>query len=57
MVPGKDAEEHFWDLEVGDTYAIQRTVDDVIYGLWGTKNANYVMRMMDTGVRLLEDDT
>ena len=42
---------------MGDTYFIQGTVDDVIYNLWGMKETNYVMRMMDTGGRLFDDDT
>ena len=45
------------EVEVGDTDAIQGTVDDVIYNLWGMKEPNYVMRMMATGGRLLADDT
>ena len=27
MVPDKETEDHFWRVEVGDTYAIQGTVD------------------------------
>ena len=42
---------------MGETDAIQVTVDDVIYNLWGMKEHNCVMRMMDTGVHLLVDDT
>ena len=30
MVPGKDMEDHFREVEVGDTDAIQVTVDGVI---------------------------
>ena len=56
MVPGKDMEDHFGEVEVGDTDAIQGKVDDVIYNLWGIKETNYVMSMMTTGGRLLEDD-
>ena len=50
-------EDHFGSVEVGETYAIQVTVDDVIYYLWGINEPNYVMRLMDTGVRLLADET
>ena len=50
-------EDHFGEVEVGDTYAIQVTVDDVIYNLWTMKEPNYAMRMMDTGGLLLTDDT
>ena len=57
MVPGKDMEDPFWEVEVGDTDAIQGTVDDVIYNLWGMKDPNYFMSMMATGGRLLEDET
>ena len=42
---------------MGETDAIQGTVDDVIYNLWGTKEPNYVMRMMATSGRLLADET
>ena len=42
---------------MGETDAIQGTVDDVIYSLWGMKEPNYVMRIMATGGRLLVDDT
>ena len=57
MVSGKEMEDHSGKVEVGDTYAIQVTVDEVIYNLWGTKEPNYVTGMMATGDRLLEDDT
>ena len=57
MVPDKDTEDHFGELEVGETDAIQGTVDDVIYNLWRIKEPNYVMRMVNTGDRLLADDT
>ena len=56
MVPGKYMEDHFGKVEMGETDSIQGTVDDVIYNLWGIKGANYVIRMMDTGGLLLEDD-
>ena len=42
---------------MGETDAIQGKVDYVIYNLWGMKEPNYLMRMMDTGVRLLADET
>ena len=57
MVPHKDMEYHFVEVELGGTYAIQGTVDDVIYNLWGMKEPNYVMRFMDTGGCILLDDT
>ena len=57
VVPSKDMEDHFGEVEVGDTDSIQGTVDDVIYNLWGMKEPNYVMRMMATGGRLLADYT
>ena len=44
-------------MEVGETDAIQGTVDDVIYNLWGVKEPKYVMSMMATGGRLLGDET
>ena len=34
MVPGKDIEDPFREVEVGETDAIQGTVDGVIYNLW-----------------------
>ena len=39
MVPGKDMEDHFEELEVevGEIYAIHGTFDDVIYNVWGMK--------------------
>ena len=49
--------DHFLEMEVGETYAIQGKVDDVIYNLWGTKEPTYVLRMIATGGRLLADDT
>ena len=57
MVPGKEMEGHFWEVEVGNTDSIQGKVDDAICNLWGIKEPNYVMRMMDTDDRLLEDET
>ena len=57
MVPGKDIEDHSGEVEAGEKYPIQGTVDDVIYNLWRTKEHNYVKRTMDTGGRLLADDT
>ena len=55
MVPGKEMEDHFGEVDVGDKYYIHRTVDDVIYHLWVMKEPNYVMRMMATDGSLLED--
>ena len=57
MVPGKETEDHFGEVEVGEIDAIQVTVDYIIYNLWIMKEPNYVMRMMATGGRLLADDT
>ena len=37
MVRIKEMEDHYREMEVGDTYSIQGTVDDVIYNLWGKK--------------------
>ena len=42
---------------MGETYAIQGTVSGVIYNLWGMKEHNCVMRMMDIGGRILVDET
>ena len=42
---------------MGGTNAIQGTVDDAIYNLWGLKEPDYVMRIMAIGGRLLADDT
>ena len=57
MVPGKEMEDHFGEVEVGETDSIKGIVDDVIYNLSGMKDPNYVMRMMSTGGRILVDDT
>ena len=57
MVPDKEVEGHFGELEVGDKDSIQKTVDDFFYNLWGMKEPNSVMSMMATGVRLLGGDT
>ena len=57
MVPGKDMNDHFVEVGVGETDATLGTVDDVIYNLWGMKDPNYFMNMMATGGRLLEDET
>ena len=56
MVPGKDMEDHFWELEVGETDAIQGTVDGGTYNLWWIKEPNYVMRMIATDGRILADE-
>ena len=40
-----------------EIYAIQGTVDDIIYSLCRMKEPNYVMRIMATGGRLLADET
>ena len=42
---------------MGETDYIQVTVDDFIYNFGGMKEHNYLMRMMDTGGRLLAGDT
>ena len=57
VVPGKEMEDHLEEVEVGETDAIQVTVDDVIYTLWGMKKPNYLVSMMATDSLLLEDDT
>ena len=57
MVPGKYMEDNFREVEVGETDAIQVTVDDVIYNLWGIKEPTYVMRIMANGDRLLVHET
>ena len=57
MVPSKEMEDHFWEVEVGETDTIHGTVDDVIHNLWGMKEKHYVVKMMDTGGRILVDDT
>ena len=57
MVLGKDTEDNFGGVEVGETDATQGTVNDVIYNLWAMKESNYLTRMMVTGDRLLAYDT
>ena len=57
MVPGKDLEDHFGVVEVGDTDFIEGTVYDFIYNLWFMNENSYVMKMMDTPGRLLADYT
>ena len=57
MVPGKEMEDPFGEVDVGETDAVQVTFGDVIYNLWEMKEPNYVMSMMATGGRLLTDDT
>ena len=57
MVPGKETEDNFREVEVGDIDVIQGTVDDFIYNLWGIKEPNYVMRMMAIGGRLFSNET
>ena len=56
-VPGKDTVDNFWEVEVGETDAIQGTFDDVIYDLLAIKDPNYVIRMMSTGGGVLADET
>ena len=56
MVPGKEMEDYFREVEVRETDSIQVIVDDVIYNLWSMKKPNDVMRMMANGGRLLEDE-
>ena len=50
-------EDHFGEVEVREIFEIQETVDDIIYNLRGMNEPTYVMRIMDTGVRLLADET
>ena len=50
-------EDYFVEVVVVETYTIHGTVDDVIYNLWGMKETNHVVRIIATGVCLLEDDT
>ena len=57
MVPGKEIEDHFWGVEVGEKYDIQGTVDYIIYNLWVMKEPNFAARMMAADERLLADDT
>ena len=57
IVPGKETDDHFGDVGVEDTDAIQGTVDDFISNLWVMKEYNYVIIMMATCGRLLADDT
>ena len=49
MIPGKEMEDHFGEVDVGEIDAIHGTVDVVIYHLWVTKEPNYVMMIMATG--------
>ena len=42
-------EDHFEEVEVGETDSIQGIVDDVIYSLWGMMEPSYVIRMMANG--------
>ena len=56
MVPVKDMEDHFREVEVGETYSIQVRFDDVIYNLWGMKGPNYVVRIMANSGHLLADE-
>ena len=58
-VPDDAMQRHFDEegVKVGDTDAIQGTMDGVIYNLWGMKEPDYVMRMMATSGALLSDDT
>ena len=57
MVSGKDMEDNFGEVKVGETDAVHGTADNVMYSLWGLKEPKYVMRIMATGGRLLTDDT
>ena len=57
MVPGKDMEDRFGEVEVGETDSIHVTVDVAIYNLWGMEEPDYVMSMMATDGSLLGDDT
>ena len=44
-VPGNAMQQHFDEegVNVGDTDAIQGTMDGIIYNLWGMKEPDYVM--------------
>ena len=57
MVPGKEREDNFGEVEVGEIDDTHVTVDNVIYNLWGMNEPNYVTRIVDTGGRLLADET
>ena len=50
-------EDHFGEVEVGDTDSIQETVDDFIYNLLGIKEPNHVTMIISTGGRIFSDDT
>jgi hypothetical protein len=59
LVPGDVMQQHFDEegMKVGDTDAIQGTMDGQTYNLWGMKEPDYVMRMMATGGALLADES
>jgi hypothetical protein len=55
MVPGEAIQVHYEDKEVGETEAIQGTMDGHPYTIWGMKEPDYVMSMMAMGGLLNED--
>ena len=53
MVPGKDMEDHLGGVEVWETDAIQVTVNDVIYNLWGMKDPAFLFNSKSSILKLL----
>ena len=59
LVPGEAIKEHMNmdGVNVGDTAAIEGTLDEVKYNLWCMKEPDYTMTIMATGGRLLSDES
>ncbi len=56
-MPGNEIDSHLNDIEVGETEAIQGSLDGIIYNLWMMKEPDYIMKMMATGGNLIADQT
>ena len=56
-MPGNEIDSHLNDIEVGETEAIQGSLDGVIYNLRMTIEPDYIIKMMATGGNLILDKT
>ena len=45
-VPGYEIDSHLKDIEVGETEAIQGSIEGITYNIWMMKEPDYIMKMM-----------
>ncbi len=56
-VPGNKIDSQLTDIEVGETEAIQGSLDGITNNLWMMKESDYIMKMMSTIENLIADRT